>query len=75
MGMNRPIPTIDLLSTGMVEICGDHVANEYCKQKWREMYDFSPGAALLVMASQYYDEADYIRDYDEFLAFIKENKV
>lgn len=42
---------------------------------WREMYDFSPGAVLLVMASQYYDEADYIRDYDEFLAFIKENKV
>ena len=41
---------------------------------WREMYDFSPGAVLLVMASQYYDEADYIRNYDEFLAFIKENE-
>ena len=41
---------------------------------WREMYDFSPGAVLLVMASQYYDEADYIRDYDEFLAYIKENE-
>lgn len=41
---------------------------------WREMYDFSPGAVLLVMASHYYDEADYIRDYDEFLAFIKENE-
>ena len=41
---------------------------------WREMYDFSPGAVLLVMASQYYDEADYIRDYDEFLAFLKENE-
>lgn len=41
---------------------------------WREMYDFSPGAVLLVMASEYYDEADYIRDYDEFLAFIKENE-
>lgn len=42
---------------------------------WREMYDFSPGAVLLVMASQYYDEADYIRNYDEFLAFVKENEV
>ena len=42
---------------------------------WREMYDFSPGAVLLVMASQYYDEADYIRDYDEFLAYLKENEV
>lgn len=41
---------------------------------WREMYDFSPGAVLLVLASHYYDEADYIRNYDEFLAFIKENE-
>ena len=37
---------------------------------WREMYDFSPDAVLLVLASQYYDEADYIRNYDEFLKFI-----
>lgn len=42
---------------------------------WREMYDFSPGAVLLVMASEYYDEADYIRDYNEFLAYMKENEV
>ena len=34
---------------------------------WREMYDFSPDAVLLVLASELYDEADYIRDYDEFL--------
>lgn len=38
---------------------------------WREMYDFSPGAVLLVLASDYYDETDYIRDYDEFLSFLK----
>lgn len=36
---------------------------------WREMYDFSPDAVLLVLASQLYDEADYIRDYNEFLKF------
>ena len=42
---------------------------------WREMYDFSPGAVLLVMASHYYDESDYIRNYDEFLAYLKENEV
>lgn len=34
---------------------------------WREMYDFSPGTVLMVLASDYYDESDYIRDYDEFL--------
>lgn len=37
---------------------------------WREMYDFSPDAVLLVLASQLYDESDYIRDYDEFLRFV-----
>lgn len=37
---------------------------------WREMHDFSPDAVLLVLASQLYDEADYIRDYDDFLAFV-----
>ncbi len=41
---------------------------------WREMYDFSPDAVLLVLASELYDEKDYIRDYDEFLEFIKNHK-
>lgn len=34
---------------------------------WREMHDFSQDCVLLVFASQYYDENDYIRDYEEFL--------
>jgi dTDP-4-dehydrorhamnose 3,5-epimerase-like enzyme len=34
---------------------------------WREMHDFSPDCVLLVMASEHYDEADYIRDYQQFL--------
>lgn len=34
------------------------------------MYDFSPDAVLLVLASELYDNNDYIRDYDEFLEFI-----
>ncbi|WP_019671973.1 sugar 3,4-ketoisomerase [Psychrobacter lutiphocae] len=34
---------------------------------WREMHDFSDDCVLLVLASEHYDEADYIRDYDEFL--------
>jgi hypothetical protein len=36
------------------------------------MYDFSQGAVLLVLASEYFDENDYIRDYDTFLNFLKE---
>ena len=38
---------------------------------WREMYDFSPDAVLLVLASDFYDESDYIRNYDEFLKLIE----
>ena len=34
---------------------------------WREMHDFSPDCVLLVLASEHYDEADYIRDYGTFL--------
>lgn len=37
---------------------------------WREMYDFSDDAVLLVLASEMYDEKDYIRDYEEFLRFV-----
>lgn len=46
---------------------GLYIANNM----WREMYDFTPGAVLLVLASEYYDEADYIRDYDAFIKMIK----
>lgn len=35
---------------------------------WREMHDFSADCVLLVLASRQYDESDYIRDYDKFLA-------
>lgn len=33
---------------------------------WREMYDFSEHAVLLVLASKYYDVSDYIRDYAQY---------
>lgn len=35
---------------------------------WRTITDFSPDAVLLVAASEHYDENDYIRSYDEFVA-------
>ena len=41
---------------------------------WREMFDFSEDAVLLVLASDIYKEEDYIRNYDEFLRFIKINQ-
>ena len=36
---------------------------------WREMSDFSPDCVLMVLADAAYDEADYIRDYNAFLAY------
>ena len=38
---------------------------------WREMYDFSEDAVLMCLASDIYKEEDYIRDYNEFLEFIR----
>ena len=38
---------------------------------WHEMHDFSPDCVLLVLASEHYDEADYIRNYEDFLRLIK----
>ncbi|VAW71111.1 dTDP-6-deoxy-3,4-keto-hexulose isomerase [hydrothermal vent metagenome] len=35
---------------------------------WREIYDFSTDCVLLVLANKHYDESDYIRNYDEFVA-------
>ena len=36
---------------------------------WRDLENFSGGAVLMCLASEGYDEKDYIRDYDEFLKF------
>ncbi|WP_435049504.1 sugar 3,4-ketoisomerase [Formosa sp. S-31] len=36
---------------------------------WREIENFSSGSVCLVLASDVYDEADYIRNFDEFLLF------
>lgn len=34
---------------------------------WREMKNFSPDCVLMVLASEHYDEADYVRNYAQFL--------
>ena len=41
---------------------------------WREMYDFSPDAVLMVLASELYNEEDYIRDYDVFLEMVRRDE-
>ena len=39
---------------------------------WRELTNFSPGTICVVLASELYDETDYFRDYNEFLAAVSE---
>ncbi|MDO8954812.1 MAG: FdtA/QdtA family cupin domain-containing protein [Gammaproteobacteria bacterium] len=42
---------------------------------WREMYDFSPDCVLMVLASDMYRESDYIRDYKDFIRYLKDQTV
>lgn len=41
------------------------------KNMWREMRHFSYGCKLMVLASEHYDEKEYIRDYQAFLESVK----
>lgn len=41
---------------------------------WREMFDFSDDAVLMVLASDYYKEEDYIRNYEEFVKSVKRHE-
>ena len=41
--------------------------------KWREIHNISKDAVILVLASEYYDEEDYIRNYDDFITKIQNN--
>lgn len=42
------------------------------KMIWKEMYDFSADSILLVLASEHYDEQEYIRNYDEYIKILNE---
>ena len=42
-----------------------------CPMIWREIDNFSSGAVCMVLASNYYDELDYYRDYVEFIIDVK----
>ena len=38
---------------------------------WREMKDFSPDCVLVILASEHYNDSDYIRGYEKFLEEVK----
>jgi dTDP-4-dehydrorhamnose 3,5-epimerase-like enzyme len=39
---------------------------------WREMHNFSQDCVLVVLASEHYDENDYIRDYQNFMSVVND---
>lgn len=41
---------------------------------WREIDNFSSGSVCVALASEYYEEADYFRDYQDFLRAVREEK-
>ena len=58
-GLNKKVVTLNRPDYGLLIVPGI----------WRELLEFSSGAICLVLASQIYDEADYIRDYIKFKEF------
>lgn len=59
-GDRREVVTLDRPSVGL------HMP----ALTWGTQYDYSPDAVLVVLASHPYDAADYVHDYDEFLALV-----
>jgi dTDP-4-dehydrorhamnose 3,5-epimerase-like enzyme len=46
-----------------------------CPMIWRELYNFSPNAVCMVLASDYYSENDYIRKHADFISSIKKQEI
>jgi dTDP-4-dehydrorhamnose 3,5-epimerase-like enzyme len=44
-----------------------HFGLYICPMIWRELTNFSSGAVCMVLASDYYDELDYYREYGDFI--------
>lgn len=42
---------------------------------WKDMYDFSPDSILLVLASEHYDEQEYIRDYEKYRELMRREEI
>ena len=63
----------DGTETAEVELSNPYEGLYIPNDMWREMYDFSSDAVLMVLASVIYDESDYIRSYDEFIRYVKGN--
>ncbi len=62
----------DGVSTKTVQLNRSYEGLYVCPMIWREIDNFSSGAVCMVLASDFYDEEDYYRDYDTFLIDAKQ---
>jgi hypothetical protein len=58
-GVNKKVVTLNRPDYGLYIVPGI----------WRELMEFSSGAICLVLASEVYDEEDYIREYELFKSY------
>ncbi|MFZ2314362.1 MAG: FdtA/QdtA family cupin domain-containing protein [Gammaproteobacteria bacterium] len=55
-----------------IHMKGSNMALYVCPMIWRELSNFSPDAVCVVLASEHYDEADYHRNYPQYLKQARE---
>ena len=60
-GKNKKIVTLNSPKKGLI----------VREMIWHEMYEFSKDCVLMILASEFYEEEDYIRNYKEFKALLK----
>lgn len=60
-GINKKVVTLNRPDYGLMVVPGI----------WRELMEFSSGAISLVLASEGYQEADYIREYSKYIEYLK----
>ena len=63
----------DGIKREIIELNRPHMGVYLPKMLWKDMYEFSPDSVLLVLASEHYDDSEYIRNYNEFIAAINAN--
>jgi dTDP-4-dehydrorhamnose 3,5-epimerase-like enzyme len=60
-GHEKQVVKLDKPETGL--FIGENI--------WREMYDFSADCVLMILANEFYDEDEYVRNYEEFKRGLK----
>lgn len=55
----------------VVELNRPHMGIYLPRMMWKDMFDFSPDSVLLVLASEYYDPQEYVKDFEEYKRELK----